>query len=173
MKPLFLFFLLCALMPWAVQAQSFPPLSNSNNNYAIPTAAVDFQLIGAQARIDKRDYVLSADMSPVIYPLGDHFYRLEFEMERNSRSSLRGNESIHIHFFYDGLRLTFFGDRNANERPDRHERRQEHLIDHKQELITEGNRSFWRSANLHVELGRNHISTPSNLHSLKLHFIFR
>jgi len=169
MKRLFLFFALCIVIPWPVLAQSFPP----SHNYAISAASVDFQLIGAQATINKKAYVLSQDTSPMIYPLGDHFYRLEFDMQRNSRSSFRGNESIHIHFFYDGLKLTFFADRNGNERPDRHERRQEHFIRHKQELITEGNRNFMRSADLLIELGRDQISTPTNIRGLKLHFIFR
>jgi len=169
-KQLLFLFALCLLIPWT-NAPAQLPLS-PNGSYTVSAAPIDFRLISAQANINKKDYILSSDMSPTIYPLGDNFYRLEFEMARNSRSSLRGNESIQIHFFYDGLRLTFFGDRNGNERPDRHEQRKEHLIRHKQELITEGNRSFMRSADLFIELGRHHVSTPSNVRSLKLHFIF-
>jgi len=160
MKRFSLLIAMCLVIPWPVPAQQ------------VLAAPIDFQLIGAQAAIGKRDYILATEITPVIYPLGENFYRLEFEIQRNSRSSLRGNESVHIHFFYDGLRLTFFGDRNGNERPDRHEQRQEHLIRHKQELITEGNRQFMRSADLHIELGRNQISTPTHLRNLKLHFIF-
>jgi len=183
MKGLFLFFALCIVIPPPVQAQSWPPQSvppsnNSpapSNNYAVSAAPVDFQLIGAQATINRREYVLSQEVSPMIYPLGDHFYRLEFDMERNSSSSLRGNENIHIHFFYDGLRLTFFPDRDGDERPSRYEmrRRQEHFVRHKQELIVEGNRRFMRSAELLVELENKQISTPTNVYDLKLHFIFR
>jgi len=171
MKRLFFLLILCVVTPCGIQAQPFP--QPNTNSQAISVSSVDFQLIGAQAHIGKREYVLSANISPIIYPLGDNFYRLEFEIERNSRSSFRGNERVHIHFFYDGLRLTFFGDRNGNERPDRHEKRQEHLIRHKQELITEGNRRFMRSTDLFIDLERNHITAPTNLRYLKLHFIFR
>jgi len=146
-KQLLFLFALCFLIPWT-NAPAQLPLS-PNGGYTVAAASIDFQLISAQANINKKGYILSSDMSPMVYPLGDNFYRLEFEMARNSRSSLRGNE-----------------------RPDRHEQRKEHLIRHKQELITEGNRSFMRSADLLIELGRHQVSTPGNVCSLKLHFIF-
>jgi len=142
--------------------------------YAIAAAAapIDFRLLNAQANIGKKDYILSPDVPPVVYPLGENFYRLELKMKRNSRKSWRGDETVKVHFFYDGMALTFFGDRNGNERPDRHEKRQEHLIRHKHELVTEGNRTFSRSVDLHVELFGGEVSSASSLRSLKLHFIF-
>jgi len=142
--------------------------------YAIAAAAapIDFRLLHAQANIGKKDYVLSPDEPPVVYPLGENFYRLELRMKRNSSKSWRGDETVKVHFFYDGMALTFFGDRNGNERPDRREKRQEHLIRHKHEMVTEGNRSFMRSVDLHIELFGGEVSSASSLRSLKFHFIF-
>jgi len=163
--------IICAATPFATTNAHAQPIAPGG--YAIAdTPPLDFRLLHAQANIGKKDYVLSPDDSPIVYPLGENFYRLELKMKRNSRKSWRGSETVKVHFFYDGMALTFFGDRNGNERPDRREKRQEHLIRHKHELVTEGNRTFSRSVNLHVELFGGEVSSASSLRSLKLHFIF-
>jgi|GEM_PF-547740 len=163
--------LLCALCAAALPARL--AAQAPQQGYAIAAEVpIDFRLLHAQADINKKDYVLSQSAPPIVYPLGENFYRLELKMKRNSRKSWRGEEAVKLHFYYDGLVLTFFGDRNRNERPDRYESSSEHLIRHKHEQITEGNRTFMRSVDLHIELGRGEVSAPSGLRRLQLHFIF-
>ncbi|KXU35463.1 hypothetical protein AXK11_06390 [Cephaloticoccus primus] len=156
--------------PLPVHAQGQPPPPA----YSIATVAhpIDFRLLAARATINKRDYVLSDQHPPLVTPVGENLYRLELHLRRNSRKSWRGEEKVSVHFFYDGFALTFFGDRNRNERPDQREGRQEHLIRHKEEVVTEGNRSFVRPVELLIELGRGEVSSPSSLRSLQLHLIF-
>jgi len=161
-----------AAAPFSTTVAHAQPTPQGGYSIAAPAAPIDFRLLHAEANIGKKDYVLSPDVPPVVYPLGENFYRLELKMKRSSRKSWRGDETVKVHFFYDGMALTFFGDRNGNERPDRREKRQEHLIRHKQELVTEGNRSFMRSVDLHIELFGGEVSSASSLRSLKLHFIF-
>jgi len=164
--------LVCAATPFAASIAQAQPTPQGGYAIAASAAPIDFRLLHAQANINKKDYVLSPDEPPIVYPLGENFYRLELKMKRNSRKSWRGDETVKVHFFYDGMALTFFGDRNGNERPDRREKRQEHLIRHKHEMVTEGNRSFMRSVDLHIELFGGEVSSASSLRSLRLHFIF-
>jgi len=171
LAPLFLALFACTVSSFATSAARAQ--QSSQGGYAIADAPpLDFRLLHAQANLGKKDYILSPEDSPIVYPLGENFYRLELKMKRNSRKSWRGSETVKVHFFYDGMVLTFFGDRNGNERPDRREKRQEHLIRHKHELVPEGNRTFSRSVDLHIELFGGEVSSASSLRSLKLHFIF-
>jgi len=169
---LLLALVICAAAPFAANVAHAQPTAQGGYAIAATAAPIDFRLLHAQANLSKKDYVLSPDVPPVVYPLGENFYRLELKMKRNSRKSWRGDETVKVHFFYDGMALTFFGDRNGNERPDSREKRQDHLIRHKHEMVTEGNRSFMRSVDLHVELFGGEVSSASSLRSLKLHFIF-
>jgi len=169
---LFVALIACTAAPFPANLASAQAAPQGGYAIAAAAAPIDFRLLHAQANIGKKDYILSPDVPPVVYPLGENFYRLELKMKRNSSKSWRGDETVKVHFFYDGMALTFFGDRNGNERPDRREKRQEHLIRHKHELVTEGKRSFMRSVDLHVELFGGEVSSASSLRSLKLHFIF-
>jgi len=168
---LLLALLACTAAAFTAGVARAQPLPQGGYPISAP-APLDLRLLHAQANIGKKDYTLSPDAPPIVYPLGENFYRLELKMKRNSRKSWRGDETVKVHFHYDGVALTFFGDRNGNERPDRREKRQEHLIRHKYELVTEGNRTFNRSIDLHLELFGGEVSSASSLRSLKLHFIF-
>jgi len=138
---------------------------------ALPSR-VDFRVLDGRVRISGRDYVLDRVSRPEITPLGGDVYRLAMTFRRDARSSLRGDEVIETTFFYDGVELIFFRDSNRNHRLDRRESGVRHVIDHKQEIVTEGGRRFARARTLTVRLAREHVNSSQRVRDLvmTLHF---
>jgi len=136
-------------------------------------ANLDFRIVEARATIDRREYTMERHNRPVITSLGDDTYRLDLTLTRASRSSLRGDETLRIHFYYDGLELIFFGDRNDNRRLDRREPSMRYLINHTREIVTKGDRRYIQPLELNVTLKREHITSAHSLRSLDMSLIFQ
>jgi len=136
-------------------------------------AELNFRIREARARIGSRDYVLDFRNRPVITAVGDNTYRLDLTLQRDSRASLRGDETLTTHFYYDGTELVFFGDKNRNQRFDRREAGVRHLITHTREFVTQGNKRFAQPRNLDITLRREHLSSYQRVDTLWLRLMFQ
>jgi len=150
------------------------PVVAAPRSVATPVVPVnlDFRILEAHARISGRDYVMDASERPVITALGGDTYRLDLTLRRDSNSSLRGDETLTTHFYYDGAELIFFADRNGNHRFDRRESYVRYLITHTQEIITDGNRRYVQLRSLNVSLRDKHLDSWSRVKTLEMRLVF-
>jgi len=135
-------------------------------------ANINFRIIDAYADISGRNYVMDARLTSVITLVSDKIYQLELVLKRNSKSSLRSDETIITHFYYDGLELIFFGDKNKNLRFDKNESGKRYLVLHTFEIVQKDNKTYLNPSNLIIDLKREHISSWQRLNSLTLQILF-
>jgi len=171
----------------AMSAPSPAPLSaapapgGSHGSHGLAPAApvapssfhVDFRILEGRVTISRRGYVLDAFERPVITPLGGDVYQLEMKFRRDSKNSFRGDETIVTKFYYDGVELIFFWDANNNNQLDRYESNVRYVIDHKQEIVAEGDRRFARARKLTVHLAKEHTNSAQSVRDLALTLLFQ
>jgi len=133
---------------------------------------LNFRILNARAQISGRDYIMDSTTRPIITALGENTYQLELTLRRDSNSSLRGDETVITHFYYDGVELLFFGDLNGNQRLDRREPSMRHIISHTQEVISEGNKHYLQPLHLTITLNRQHFRTWQRIGNVELQLIF-
>jgi len=158
-----------------------PPTATPQTQVPLPTqtlplqypSRVDFRILEGRVTISRRGYVLDTFERPVITPLGGDVYRLEMKFRRDSKNSFRGDETIVTKFRYDGVELIFFWDANNNNRLDRYESNVRYVIDHKQEIVAEGDRRFARARKLTVHLAKEHTDSAQSVRDLALTLLFQ
>jgi len=167
-----------------VNFSSLPPISKDTSPAAVTVpspkpgridiqpAHIDFRVVDAKAMIGKREYIFDVRQRPDITALGENIYQMDLTLRRDSKHSLRADETITTHFYYDGMELIFFGDKNHNQRLDRKESTARYLISHTRELITKNNKRYLQARNLDVELKSRHISSYQRVNSLDIRLIF-
>jgi|GEM_PF-2568830 len=134
---------------------------------------VDFKVINARAIIGSRDYVLDIRDKPIISKIAGNLYQLDLVMRRDSKVSLRGNERITTHFYYDGTELIFFGDKNHNYNFDRSESGKMYHIRYKQEVVLQDKKSFFQKSMLSINLQRQHINSNNKVKDLSFDIYFK
>jgi len=141
-------------------------------NFAAKPANLNFRVLEAYADISGRSYVLDPHNRAQIVQVNDKTYQLELTLKRNSNSSLRGDEKIITHFYYDGLELIFFGDRNKNQIFDRSENAKRYLITHTFEIVQKDGKTYGQGRLLKVDLERKHLSSGQKIKNLTLQLLF-
>jgi len=128
---------------------------------------IKFSILNGRAKVWSREYILNPRNTPTITHLHSNVYEINMVFQRDSRSSIRGDETIKLHFQYDGDKITFFRDRNRNEVWDRYEWWRSFDITHTEEYRRYWNRSYITDATYLITLERDHISSSQNVRELQ------
>jgi len=147
-------------------------LPDKQVNFAQAKTKLNFRIINAYADIGGRDYVMDIHLRPIITLVNNNIYRLELTVKRDSNSSLRANEIIITHFYYDGLELIFFADKNRNQLFDSNENGKRYIISHTFELVRQNNKIHMQNRILPVDLQRKHVISAHKLHELRMQLLF-
>lgn len=135
---------------------------------------IDFRVLSGSMYIWGNWYIMDIRQRPEIKAIWNNFYEMEVDFLRDSKSSLRWPEKIKLNFYYDGVELIFFGDKNKNYSIDRNESGVRYIIKSKEEIIKRWNKKSFEFKTMDIKLDKAHISSHSysRIHDFSLKILF-